>query len=331
MERVRSAGAPRAPSRLPLEPRARIGKAGATQENAAPLRPLRCSASSFPEGLPKSVSQSVSKRARNALSLRQLDQARWAAVLDTARDAIVSIDRDGIVTLFNRAAEEIFGYSASEVLGENIRMLMPPPYHEEHDQYLQNYHKTHVTKVIGRIRYVEARRKNGEVFPIEVSVSEAQVGDEVLFTAIIRDATERKRMEEALRRERDFAERLVEAAEAIVLVRDLEGRIVLYNPYMEKISGLPLAETKGKNWFSTFLPAPERQRAREVFIQTLCDGEAKAYFGSLLTRGGARAARSSGIPVSCATPREACPASCRSARTSPSGAAPSVISPRSTP
>ena len=77
-----------------------------------------------------------------------------------------------------------------------------------------------------------------------------------------------------------------EAAEAIVLVRDLEGRIVLYNPYMEKISGLPLAETKGKNWFSTFLPAPERQRAREVFIQTLCDGEAKAYFGSLLTRRG---------------------------------------------
>jgi PAS domain S-box-containing protein len=232
------------------------------------------------------VSKGVSKRARNALSLRQLDQARWAAVLDTARDAIVSTDRDGIVTLFNRAAEEIFGYSASEVLGENIRMLMPPPYQEEHDQYLQNYHRTHVTKVIGRIRYVEGRRKNGEVFPIEVSVSEAQVGDEVLFTAIIRDATERKRMEEALRRERDFAERLVEAAEAIVLVRDLEGRIVLYNPYMEKISGLPLAETKGKNWFSTFLPAPERQRAREVFIQTLCDGEATGYFSSLLTRGG---------------------------------------------
>jgi PAS domain-containing protein len=92
------------------------------------------------------VSEEVSTRARDALTLLRLDQARWQAVLDAARDAIVSIDQNGIVTLFNRTAEEIFGYSASEVLGENVRMLMPPPYQEEHDQYLENYRKTRVAK-----------------------------------------------------------------------------------------------------------------------------------------------------------------------------------------
>jgi PAS domain S-box-containing protein len=232
------------------------------------------------------VREGLSKGAPDALTLLQLDHARWQAVLDTARDAIVSIDQSGIVTLFNRTAEETFGYSALEVLGENVRMLMPSPYREEHDQYLENYQKTGVAKAIGRIRYVEARRKSGEVFPIELSVSEAHVADRVTYTAIVRDVTERKRIEEALSRERDFAERLVEAAEAIVLVRDLDGRIVLYNPFMERISGFPLAETKGKSWFSTFLPPSQRQRAREIFVQALCDGEAKGYVMSLVTREG---------------------------------------------
>ena len=232
------------------------------------------------------MSEEVSTGARDALTLLQLDQARWQAVLDTARDAIVSIDQSGIVTLFNRTAEKTFGYSASEVLGENVRMLMPSPYREEHDQYLENYRETRVAKAIGRIRHVEARRKNGEVFPIELSVSEAQVANRVIYTAIVRDVTERNRMEEALRRERDFAERLVEAAEAIVLVRDLEGRIILYNPYMETISGVPLVETKGKSWFSTFLPPSQRQRAREIFVEALCDGVARGYVTSLVTREG---------------------------------------------
>src|SRR5690606_13384636 len=117
----------------------------------------------------------------------QLHELRWQAILDTARDAIICIDEASTVTLFNRAAEVIFGYSADEVLGRNVRMLMPEPYRDQHEGYIAAYRATGVPKAIGRIREVQARRKSGEVFPIELSVSEARVDDQVIYSAIIRD------------------------------------------------------------------------------------------------------------------------------------------------
>ena len=128
-----------------------------------------------------------------------MESRRWQSVLDTAQDAIISIDPHGRITLFNRAAEKIFGYRADEVLQQNVAMLMPSPYREQHDQFLRNYQATGEAKAIGRIRHVEARRKSGETFPIELSVSEARVGDTVLYSAIIRDVSERARMEATLR------------------------------------------------------------------------------------------------------------------------------------
>lgn len=227
-----------------------------------------------------------SKASPDAPTLLELDRARWEAVLDTARDAIVSIDAAGIVTLFNRTAEAMFGYSADEVLGRKVSMLMPSPYREGHDQYMENYRTTGVPKAIGRIRHVEAVHKSGEVFPIELSVSEAHVANQVIYTAILRDVSERKLAEEELRRERDFAAHLIETAEAIVLVRDRDARIVLYNRYLERISGWPLAETRGRDWYSTFVAEPERGRLRTIFEQALGEGEARGYVNKLLTRDG---------------------------------------------
>jgi two-component system sensor kinase FixL len=134
----------------------------------------------------------------DALRTLELSEARWQAVLASARDAIISIDHRGRITLFNQAAEQIFGYGAGEVLGKNVKMLMPPPYAEQHDRYIETYRKTGRPQAIGRIREVEARRKNGEVFPIELSVSEARVGRQVLCSAIIRDVSERRRAQAQL-------------------------------------------------------------------------------------------------------------------------------------
>jgi two-component system sensor kinase FixL len=145
-------------------------------------------------------------RTVHALRVIQLNEIRWQAILDTARDAIICIDRHGDVTLFNRAAEAIFGYPANEVLGKNVRMLMPSPYQEEHDGYLANYHTTAAPKAIGRIREVQARRRDGEVFPIELSVSEARVADQVIYSAFIRDVSDRHAMENALSEARRHAE-----------------------------------------------------------------------------------------------------------------------------
>jgi two-component system sensor kinase FixL len=232
------------------------------------------------------VSKTRSKDAAGSPSPLELDRARWEAVLDTARDAIVSIDATGVVTLFNRTAERMFGYRAAEVLGRNVAMLMPSPYREEHGQYLENYRLTRIPKAIGRTRHVEATRSSGEVFPIELSVSEAHVAGQTLYTAILRDVSERKLAEEELRRERDFAAHLIETADAIVLVRDRDARIVLYNRYLERLSGWPLAETKGRDWYSTFVPEPERAGLRVIFQQALGEGEARGYVNKLLARDG---------------------------------------------
>ena len=163
-----------------------------------------------------------------ALRVLQLNELRWQAILDTARDAIICIDQDANVSLYNRAAESTFGYEASEVLGRNVRMLMPAPYREEHDDYIARYRATGVPKAIGRIREVRAQRKNGEVFPVELSVSEARVGDQVIYSAIIRDMSDRHAMEVELA----AARRLAEQRERLADIGAITARIVhdLGNP-----------------------------------------------------------------------------------------------------
>ncbi len=216
----------------------------------------------------------------------KLAEIRWQAVLDTARDAIVSIDADGAVTLFNRSAEEIFGYRADEILGRKIELLMPSPYRDAHQGYVRRYQEGGEARAIGRIREVEAMRKNGEVFPIELAVSEARAEGVVIYTAIIRDVSERRATEEALRRERDFAERLIETAQAIVLLLSPEGAILRFNSYMEKLSGHALASVQGQDWFKTFLPKSDYAGLRRVFLRTLSGSEIRGHIHPIITASG---------------------------------------------
>jgi two-component system, LuxR family, sensor kinase FixL len=116
---------------------------------------------------------------------------RFRAVIENAHDAIITIDARGTIQTFNQAAERIFGYSPDEVLGRNVNVLMPQPYHSAHDGYLHNYMTTGAPRIIGTGREVEARRKDGVVFPIDLSVGEMKVGDERGFVGVIRDLTAR--------------------------------------------------------------------------------------------------------------------------------------------
>ncbi|MBN67589.1 MAG: hypothetical protein CMM94_08520, partial [Rickettsiales bacterium] len=125
-------------------------------------------------------------------------RAQLSAIVNNMNDGLIIINREGKIEDFNNACEVIFGYSAKEVMGKNVKMLMPEPYHSEHDGYMQRYKDTGEKRIIGVGREVEARRKNGEVFPIDLSVSEVDLGDRVIFSGIIRDITERKQAQDAL-------------------------------------------------------------------------------------------------------------------------------------
>jgi PAS domain S-box-containing protein len=180
----------------------------------------------------------------------------------------------------------VFGYRAADVLGQNVKLLMPQPNRDEHDAYLQRYESTGEARAIGRIRSVQGRRKNGEVFPIELSVSKAHIGDEVLYTAILRDISERTAIEEALRFERDFAERLIATAQMIVLVLDPSGRIERYNAFMEQVSGRRLADVRGADWFTTFIPERDRERMRALCRDALSAGQLRGHVSPIVTADG---------------------------------------------
>jgi two-component system sensor kinase FixL len=122
--------------------------------------------------------------------------ARLAAIVETAVDAIITIDECGLIDSFNPAAERLFGYTREEVLGRNVSMLMPSPHREQHDGYLAHYLSSGEKRVIGIGREVMAQRKDGTTFPIELAVSEMQVGKRRMFTGLVHDITLRKQAEE---------------------------------------------------------------------------------------------------------------------------------------
>jgi PAS domain S-box-containing protein len=119
-------------------------------------------------------------------------------MLDAAVDGIVTIDELGSIEAVNPAVERLFGYRADEMVGRNVSMLMPSPYHEEHDGYLENYRRTGRRKIIGIGREVTGLRKDGTIFPLELAVAEVPLGKRRLFMGTLKDLTPRKRLEEQL-------------------------------------------------------------------------------------------------------------------------------------
>lgn len=120
-------------------------------------------------------------------------------VLDNVFDAVITIDGRGIIGSFNLAAEKIFGYRADEVMGKNVSLLMPQPFRAAHDGYMQRYLETGEKKVIGLGRELTGVRKNGQVFPLELAVSEIAAAEPRCFIGVVRDITARKAAEDQIR------------------------------------------------------------------------------------------------------------------------------------
>jgi two-component system sensor kinase FixL len=120
-----------------------------------------------------------------------LSEARLESVLETAPDGIIVMDEAARILIFNKACEQLFGYSAGEVIGENVSVLMPHDHAERHDLYVQRYRSTGERRIIGVGREVEGRRKDGSLFPLDLSVGEAQTPNGRQFIGVIRDLSAR--------------------------------------------------------------------------------------------------------------------------------------------
>ena len=168
-------------------------------------------------------------------------------IMDTVLDGLITIDENGSIHSFNPAAERIFQYSSEEVIGKNVKMLMPDPYHSEHDQYLINYLTSGNKKVIGIGREVSAKRKDGSVFPMELGVNEMRVEGKRMFLGTIRDITERSEAEARIISEANRLNAVMNTVLDGVITISSEGIIKSFNPAAEKIFQYSAAEVIGHN------------------------------------------------------------------------------------
>jgi PAS domain S-box-containing protein len=182
-------------------------------------------------------------------------EAWLRAIFDNAVDGIITIDSHGLISDLNPAATKLFGYSPEELIGQNVKMLMPEPYHAGHDTYLRNYLDTGVRKIIGIGREVSGRRKDGTVFPLDLAVSETRLGGQRIFTGIVRDISERRRIEG----ERQKFVGLVENSSEFIAMASLSWELLYINKAGRELIGIGPEQVKGMEvrdlWEEATLPA----------------------------------------------------------------------------
>lgn len=150
-------------------------------------------------GLIFRTKQIIAENIQREKGFKTLDEKlKTQIILDNVVDAIITINQQGAIKSFNQGAQKLFQYKDSEVLGRNIKMLMPAPYHSEHDNYLKRYLSSNIPHIIGIGREVTGLKKDGAEFPMDLAVSRVDLHDRIIFTGVIRDISERKDFESAL-------------------------------------------------------------------------------------------------------------------------------------
>ena len=173
-------------------------------------------------------------------------EGRLQAIMDSAPDGLITINERGLVETFNEAASRIFGYPADEMIGRNVSRLLPTPHSDHHDHYLERYLRTGEARFMNKRREVEGVRKDGTLFPMDIHISEVSWGDRHLFTGIIRDLTDRKAMEDALRKSHELNKELLASIASILISVDAQERITQWNTTAEETFGLLATQVKGK-------------------------------------------------------------------------------------
>ena len=200
--------------------------------------------------------------------------ARLQSIIDSAVDGIIVIDSHGRIEAFNRGAERLFGYPEPEVLGRNVKMLMPSPYHDEHDGYLDRYLHTGAATIIGTGREVTGRRRDGSTFPLHLSVGEMSIKGERKFTGMLHDLTKRARLEDELRASEARWRSVIDSAVDGIVVIDAHGRIEAFNPAAVRLFGYEEREVVGRN-VNMLMPSPYHEEHDTYLARHLATGVQK--------------------------------------------------------
>ena len=220
---------------------------------------------------------------KQAEEVLRANEDRYRQIFRFSPDSIIIHDIDmNIVAVNNKAVEE-FGYSKEELLKKTVFELHPETELKHSDQVLAGMKKKDMIMV-----ETDFVRKDGSIFRAEATPCKYTLGSKLIIHVVIRDITERKKAKNALLKERDFAESIINTSQAIVLVLDIEGKIIRFNKYMEDLSGYSLNEVRGKDWFITFLPEEEHLKIREMFLKSVDDIQTKGNVNTIITKDGSQ-------------------------------------------
>jgi len=201
-------------------------------------------------------------------SSREWAEAFYRAILDSALDCIITMDSKGIVQEFNPAAERVFGYKRAEAVGQELaELIIPSSLRERHRQGLAHYLKTGEGPVLGRRIEINGIRRDGSEILVELAITPLKVKGSTVFTAYLRDITEKKRGEQATRR----LGAIVESSDDAIIGTDLETIITNWNSGAERLFGYSAEEVIGKP--VTILIPPERHDEEVEILKRIRRGE----------------------------------------------------------
>lgn len=192
-----------------------------------------------------------------------------AGVLESVEDGIVSINKEGVIISVNPAMEKLFGYSSDEMLGQNVKILMPSPYQDEHDDYIRRYLETGENKIIGIGRQVSGRRKDGSTFPMKLVVRENIIGDKLSFIGVIRDITEWIDNVKQREEQKFFYENLFRELDVPAFLLDNDHKILMWNKASERMTGALESDLLGTSKYHDVIYKEERP----ILADLVLDGD----------------------------------------------------------
>lgn len=199
----------------------------------------------------------------------ELDQ-RFQAMLESAPDAMVLVGGDGVIRFVNQETQRMFGYERDELVGQRVEVLLPEDLRGRHVHHRAHYLEKPERRPMGAGRELEARRRDGSTFPAEISLSPMETDDGMLVTAAIRDITERRHVEQVVRDRQARIESLLNHAMDAVVLTDLDGRVVEWNPAAERMFGRTAADVLGRR-LQDFAMPPEAQARFRSLLQAAQD------------------------------------------------------------
>jgi two-component system sensor kinase FixL len=207
-------------------------------------------------------------------------EAYSKAIVATAAEGIITIDAQGRIGSFNRAAEEIFGYTAEELLGKNVHVLMPEPHRRLHAGYVGQYMATGRGHVIGKGgREVDARRKDGSIFPVYLAISEISMGGERCFAGIIHDISDQRAAENSLIAVEQRFRAVFDQRLQLAGILSIEGVVLEANQMSLDFAGIERAAVIGRHYWSApwWEHSPDLQRRVERAVKAAAEGAGSRF------------------------------------------------------